>query len=275
MIVSPFTPLFFSTRKTDGIESDYIQTFSTTDRILLQLIVPANYDPVAFVLDEPSGKNLYRIEFSEWKITSDTKLCFTDICLVPGYYRIYINEYGMSHVFRTTDDKSILDTTTLIQYSMKNNRQRTDTMFFIDGMQYFFDFRVPGGFKDSAWSFSVESEQFITQSGDISQLFGLDTTQKKFTLGNSIGVPVHFAEMLNRILTCSHVYFDGVKYCRKDTNVPEMTVQVDGVNSFVFTQMLQQSTHLDPIIEQNNRFSMRRADSDNYRSISDTLNRNI
>lgn len=275
MIVSPFTPLFFDTRKTDGIESDYIQTFSTTDRILLQILGKPSDDPVVFVLERPSGKSLYRISFNQWAISSKLTLFFAEICLSPGYYNIYFNNYGDSEVFRVTDNQNVLANTTLIQYSMKNNRQRNDTIFFIDGMQYFFDFRVPGGFKDSSWTFGVESEQFVTPFGDISQLFGLATTQKKFTLGGSIGVPVHFAEMLNLILTCSHVYFDGVKYSRKETNVPEMTVQLDGLNSFVFTQMLQQSVNLDPVIEQNNHVAMRRVDSTNYRSTSSTLNRKI
>lgn len=275
MIVSPFTPLFFDTRKTDGIESDYIQTFSTTDRILLQILGKPSDDPVVFVLERPSGKSLYRISFNQWAISSKLTLFFAEICLSPGYYNIYFNNYGYSEVFRVTDNQNVLANTTLIQYSMKNNRQRNDTIFFIDGMQYFFDFRVPGGFKDSSWTFGVESEQFVTPFGDISQLFGLATTQKKFTLGGSIGVPVHFAEMLNLILTCSHVYFDGVKYSRKETNVPEMTVQLDGLNSFVFTQMLQQSVNLDPVIEQNNHVAMRRVDSTNYRSTSSTLNRKI
>lgn len=275
MIVSPFTPLFFDTRKTDGIESDYIQTFSTTDRILLQILGKPSDDPVVFVLERPSGKTLYRISFNQWAISSKLTLFFAEICLSPGYYNIYFNNYGYSEVFRVTDNQNVLANTTLIQYSMKNNRQRNDTIFFIDGMQYFFDFRVPGGFKDSSWTFGVESEQFVTPFGDISQLFGLATTQKKFTLGGSIGVPVHFAEMLNLILTCSHVYFDGVKYSRKETNVPEMTVQLDGLNSFVFTQMLQQSVNLDPVIEQNNHVAMRRVDSTNYRSTSSTLNRKI
>ena len=182
---------------------------------------------------------------------------------------------GTCEWFKVTDDKRELKNTTLIQYSMKNNRQRNDTMFFIDGMQYFFDFRVPGGFKDSSWTFGVECEQFVTPSGDISQLFGLATTQRKFTLGSSIGVPVHFAEMLNLILTCSHVYFDGVKYSRKEANVPEMTTQIEGLNSFVFTQMLQQSKNLDPIIERNNHIAMRRVGETDYRSTSSIINRMI
>lgn len=277
MIVSPFTPLFFDTRKTDGIESDYIQTFSTNDRILLQIFGKPDDDPVVFVLERPSGKTLYRISFNQWHINENTTLFFTEIILSPGYYNVYFNNYGSSDVFRVTDDLQVLKNTTLIQYSMKNNRQRSDVMFFIDGMQYFFDFRVPGGFKDSSWSFSVENEQFTTPLGDISQLFGLPTTQKKFTLGSSAGVPVHYAEMLNLILTCTHVYFDDVKYSRKESSTPEMNATIEGVNSFIFTQMLQRSVHLDPVIEQNNHVAMRRVDLDttDYRSIYSTFNRKI
>lgn len=275
MIVSPFTPLFFINRKADGIESDYIQMFATTDRILLQLLGPKTAAVVAHVLTEPDGTPLFRIQFNSWDINSTTRLYFASISLSPGLYSVNITGIGDSEIFRVTDDARLLAKTTLIQYSMKNNRQRNDAVFFINGMQYFFDFRVPGGFKDSNWTFAVESEQFVTPQADISQLFGLESTQKRFTLGGSMGVPVWFGEMLNRILICSHVYFDGVKYSRKEANVPELTVQLEGVNSFVFNQTLQQSTNLDPVIEQNNHAAMRRVDDTNYRSISSTINRLI
>lgn len=275
MIVSPFTPLFFINRKADGIESDYIQMFATTDRILLQLLGPKTAAVVAHVLTEPDGTPLFQIQFNSWDINSTTRLYFASISLSPGLYSVNITGIGNSEVFRVTDDARLLAKTTLIQYSMKNNRQRNDAVFFINGMQYFFDFRVPGGFKDSNWTFAVESEQFVTPQADISQLFGLESTQKRFTLGCSMGVPVWFGEMLNRILICSHVYFDGVKYSRKEANVPELTVQLEGVNSFVFNQTLQQSTNLDPVIEQNNHAAMRRVDDTNFRSISSTINRLI
>lgn len=275
MIISPFTPLFFIRRKSDGIDSDYIQTFATTDRILLQLIGSQNSTVVAQVIQEPNGIPLYQIQFNVWQINQSTYLRFSTISLSPGLYSILISGIGKSEPFRVTDNEIELAKTTLIQYSMTNNRQRNDAIFFIDGMQYFFDFRVPGGFKDSNWTFGVESEQFITPHADISQLYGLESTQKRFTLGSSIGVPVWFGEMLNRILICSHVYFDGIKYSRKEANVPEMNVQMEGVNSFVFSQMLQQSTNLDPIIEERNHLIMRRVDNSNYRSTATNINRKI
>lgn len=274
MFVSPFTPLFFINHKTDGLASDYIQTFATTDRILLQLIVRTDETASARIINESDGSTLYNIQFGTWQINDDTALLFSTISLSPGLYSVEISGIGKSEIFKITDDPSLLEDTTLIQYSMKNNRQRHDAVFFIDGMQYFFDFRVPGGFKDSNWTFGAESEQFVTQHADIVQLYGLESTQKKFTLGSSMGVPVWYGEMLNRILICSHVYFDGVKYTRKESNVPEMNMQLDGLNSFVFTLMLQQSVNLDPVIEQNNQAIIRRVD-DEYRAISTTQTRLI
>lgn len=271
MMISPFTPLFFIHRKSDGVDSEYMQTFSTSDRILLQIFGSASVMPSAYVVDELGGATLYKIDFNHWAMNDDVTLWFTTITLSSGIYSVYIEGIGKSELFQVTADRKILARTTLIQYSARNNRQRTDVVFFIDGMQYFFDFRVPGGFKDSNWTFSVESEQFMTQNADVVQLYNLEATQKKFTLGSSMGVPIWFGEMLNRILTCSHVYFDGIKYCRKESGVPELTIQLDGVNSYVFTQALQQSVNLDPVIEQNNRAIIRRADANTYRAVSQTI----
>ncbi|MCM1337697.1 MAG: hypothetical protein NC187_08305 [Candidatus Amulumruptor caecigallinarius] len=274
MTVSPFTPLFFNLPKADGIESDYIQTFAPTDRILLEVICSSKEPPLAELRDIQSD-TAQAITLSIWQINTGVYLHFAELMPPVGIYRVRIEDIGSCALFKVTDDPVELDNTTLIQYSMKNNRQRTDAVFFIDRMQYFFDWRVPGGFKDSNWTFGVESEQFVTAHSDISQLFGLESTQKRFTLGGSMGVPVWFGEMLNRILVCSHVYFDGVKYTRKEANVPELTVQLDGVNSFVFNQTLQQSVNLDPVIEERNRLIMRRTGTTDYRQITTGINRKI
>lgn len=275
MMISPFTPLFFVDRKADGIESEYMQVFAPTDQILLEIFGNKDSAPYAYVYDENRGRILYHINFNRWDMNDTTTLLFTTISLSPGCYSVYVQDFGKSEPFRVTDDALILDSTTLIQYSNRNNRQRNDVVFFIDHMQYFFDWRVPGGFKDTNWAFSAESEQFVTPSADIAQLYGQESTTKRFTLGTGSGVPVWYGEMLNRILTCSHVYFDGEKYSRKESNVPELSQPLTGVNSFVFNQTLQKSVNLDPVIEQRNRAIMRRVDDDNYRAISSITNRII
>lgn len=274
MIISPFTPLFFPSAKADGIESAYIQTFATTDQILIELIGEKNWSGIASVINL-NGLPTFQIYFNTWDITETTRLRFAALSLSPGFYTVSITGIGRSAVFRVTDDEKELDNTTLIQYSNKDNRSRHDVIPWIDGMQHFFDFRVPGGFKDSNWTFGIESEQFVTEDSDIIQLYGMESTQMKFTLGTSEGCPVWFAELLNRLLTCDYVYFDGVRFARKEASVPEASSVMEGVNSFVFTQNLQKVANIDPALTLRHQAIMRRIDNTYYRAANETINRII
>lgn len=280
MIISPFTPIFFEDFKSDGIESRYTQIFASTDQILFECLYTSDESYYPFVVSGTTddGNSQYsQLTLNNWVLSDGSILRFTVISgLASGIYQLQCPATGLkSHYFRVTNDSAELANTTLIQYSMKDNKQRQDAVFLIAGMRYFFDFRVPGGFKDSGWTFAVENEQFITPEADPIELFALESTQKRFTLGGQEGVPVHFAEMLNRLLTCSYVYFDGIRYSRKDSSVPEMNVQIEGLDSFVFTQMLQKVNNLNPTIETSNHLIMRRVDNTLYRSTSNTLNRII
>lgn len=260
MFISPFTPLFFTPHKSDGADSPYIQTFAPTDRILVEVLCPTDEPCDEWALYAEPGHKLV-----DWlypmctAINAATEMYWLPLSPSPGTYTLEVCG-RQSDLFRVTSDERELRGTTLIQYSHKNDLARTDVRFFIGGLQQFFDFRVPGGFKDSQWTFAVDNEQFLTPTADIMQLLALESTQKKFTMGTGQGVPVWFGEMLNRILTCSHVYFDGVKYTRKDSAVPEMAVLLDGVNSFVFNQQLQQSVNLDPTLEAAIQTRLRRLD---------------
>lgn len=269
MILSPFTPLFFPSAKTDGIESPYVQTFATTDRLFIELIGEKTWSGSVTVV-ELGGASSFQVQFNTWDITATTRLWFAELSLSSGYYQVSIDGVGRSAVFRVTDNVHELDNTTLIQYSNKDNRSRLDVISWIDGMQHFFDFRVPGGFKDSDWTFGVEGEQFVTEDSDIIQLYGVESTQMKFTLGNSEGCPVWFAELLNRLLTCDYVYFDGVRFARKETSTPEATQVQEGVNSFVFSQNLQKVVNIDPALTLEHRAVMRRLDNTDYRAVNDT-----
>lgn len=282
MFISPFTPLFFIDHKSDGLDSKYIQTFAPTDKILIEIIGYRDFEEGDWCLfSEPGHKLVDTIDYQMWRINEDQDVHFAVLSPSPGLYSVEIMG-KCSEVFKVTDDQRILKNTTLIQYSMNDNRHRTDGLFFIDRMQHFFDFRVPGGFKDSNWTFGVESEQFTTPQSDIVQLYGLDSTQKKFTLGNSEGCPIWFGELLNRILCCSYVYFDGERYARKEAAVPEVTAVHEGVNSFVFSQNLQKITNIDPQLILKHQALMRRmvvlengAYHHDYRTSTTNINRII
>lgn len=247
MLISPFTPLFFLDPKVDGIESPYIQTFANTDRILIELIMsdsrPSDVDwTVRLVNLEKRIEN--PLTFAQLYINDIDYVSFCVLQgLTDGTYCVVLEnpDYELTSApFKVTSDETILRDTTLLQYSMQDNRQRKDAVFFINKMHYFFEFRVPGGFKDNGWTFGVDSEQFSTESADPVLLYGRERTMRKLTVGTSEGCPIWFGELLNRLLCCTYVYVDGVRYARVDTSVPEITNTLEGVNSFIFSQNLQQ-----------------------------------
>ena len=87
---------------------------------------------------------------------------------------------------------------------------------------------------DDNWVFGVNNEQFTTYDNNLSEIYALETTQKTFTLGNAQGCPVWFGELLNRILCCTYVYFEGERFIRADANVPEMSQPIEGYKSYIF-----------------------------------------
>lgn len=281
MKISPFTPLHFSeANRSDGMPSRFIQLWAPTDQILVEVIASAgDTAPSASLNDAHTGSVIGPVEWNEWKMNADKVVFFSVLTgLSVGHYKLTVGSLT-SEEFRVTDDANLLSRTTLVQYRFKDNRQREDVVSVIDHMVYFFDFRVPGGFKDNGWQFGVSNEQFTTQREDIVELFAHDYTMKTFTMGNAIGVPVWYAEMLNRLLTCSYVYFNGDRYARSDSEAPQIQTLVDGLDSFVFTQMLRKAQVIDPKIEAQNQAVIRRIDDTEaekiYRSTTDNINRLI
>lgn len=277
MIISPFTPLHFKeANESDGLASRYLQVFAPTDQILIEVFCDENEEAPAATINQAGTEEVIgEITWQSWEM-NPTKIMYFSVVkgLSPGCYKVIIAGLP-SDVFRVTDEASALDKTTLIQYRFKDNKQRDDVVSVIDGMPYFFDFRVPGGFKDSGWQFGVDNEQFTTQREGVVEIFAYDFTLKTFTLGGSLGVPVWCGEMLNRLLTCSYVYFNGDRYTRNDTETPQINVLVDGLDSFVFTQVLRKAQIFDEMIEQNNQVVIRRIEDEEpskiYRSADNVI----
>lgn len=237
--ISPFTPLFFSPSSDKfGAESRYIQLFAPTDNIFIEVITTTEYKMNGLLKNHVDGTSR-EIEFQSFSLKDGSTVFHSTITgLAPGYYSISVGDQECN-VFKVTDDEHELDKTTLIRYSMRSNKQRNDCIFWNGEEQFYFEFRAPGGFKDDDWSFAVNNEQFEISNGNIVELFAVESTQKKFTLGNAEGCPVWFAEHLNRILCCSNVYFNGVRFVRKGNSVPEMTQEIVSLKSYIFKVSLQ------------------------------------
>lgn len=270
-IVSPFTPLFFSpSSDVSGCKSRYTQVFAPTDQILIEVIVRAESRAITGKIISVCDNSEMDIEWNVWSMNASDKLYYYVITgLEDGYYMVNVNDSN-SEPFRITSDESVLKNTTLIQYSSKDNKDRQDVIFWVSEQQMFFDWRVHGGFKDSNWSFGVDNEQFTNSENDLSEIYSRHYTMKTFTLGGNIGCPIWYGEHLNRILSCTYVYFNGKRYIRSESNVPEINQVIDDVRSYVFNQILREIQFVD-YTESENMLKIRRVQDNNMRQYDNRL----
>lgn len=270
-IVSPFTPLFFSpSSDVAGCKSRYMQVFAPTDQILIEVIVRAESRAITGKIISVCDNSEMDIEWNVWSMNDSDKLYYYVITgLEDGYYMVNVNDSN-SEPFRITSDESVLKNTTLIQYSSKDNKDRQDVIFWVSEQQMFFDWRVHGGFKDSNWSFGVDNEQFTNSENDLSEIYSRHYTMKTFTLGGNIGCPIWYGEHLNRILSCTYVYFNGKRYIRSESNVPEINQVIDDVRSYVFNQILREIQFVD-YTESENMLKIRRVQDNNMRQYDNRL----
>lgn len=104
-------------------------------------------------------------------------------------------------------------------------------------------------------------------------MYSTESTQKVFTLGNVEGCPIWYAEKLNKILSCSYVYFNNKRYARKDNSVPEINKVIDNVRSYVFKQTLQEVFSYNELNNSHRNISYRRIDDSIYRVSKDKIRR--
>ncbi len=81
---------------------------------------------------------------------------------------------------------------------------------------------------------------------------------------------VWFGELLNRILCCTYVYFEGERFIRADANVPEMSQPIEGYKSYIFKQILQDIKIVD-YTESENLIKIRRVDDKSFRKVANKI----
>lgn len=251
MIVSPFSPIFFlGARKTDGTECPYVQIFSRADDVALQVIRASDETKkVPVVVDAISGtqNNAFMSDTYSFGAQRIDHFHFNanDAQLANGYYYVRIGDEE-SEVFHITDNAYALKDSVLVEYCYGTNRRRLDVLGINGGTRLYFSFRIPGGFKDGGRAYSVDNEQFVTQTADIIEIYSIESIQQTLTIGSNEGAPIWFGDLLNRLLTCKYVYIDKQRYVRYQSSVPEFEQPLATVNSFIFTQKLQKINHIEP-----------------------------
>ncbi len=263
MFISPFSSLFFpGARKAYGRECDFTQFFSAFDTITIQVIRTSDearelclltrlddaVEGEANEVENPGGLSQFGgnlIIPETYPVGANTKVdMYTISNLYAGFYQVTIGEMT-SEPFEVTSDG--IDASVKIEYSPAGNSARKDVVPVLGEERVFFTVRFPGGFKPDGYDFSIDNEQFTSQTSDIVELYSRESMQETLTIGWGRGVPIWFGQMLNRLLTCKYVYIDGFRYARFESSVPEKQQTGDNTSSFILTQKLQRINHLEPI----------------------------
>jgi hypothetical protein len=233
-------PLFFNPIKDKfGIEIDYIQKFHSSDKIHIQ-IFSSNSESISATLHNLSKNTYSDLVFSEYKQNDSVMMSYTVITgLDDSVYTVIVNGLS-SEPFMVCSSDILLEETTLIRYSHKDNNSAFDNIFWIENQQLVFEFRVEAGFKPNGYNAHVDNEQYRNQMQEIENLYSIPYDSFVLTVGNSSGVPYWFAKHFNRILCLSMVDIDNVKYVRSENSIPELSQVIED------SQLFQISVALEP-----------------------------
>lgn len=232
-------PLFFSPIKDKfGIEGDYIQTFYTSDPLLIQLFGESVPEFVLNNLSEETSEDKSSDLLSHVHNESVTMYHITLSGLPDGIYSVTVDGQT-SEPFCVTSDTSILDNTTLIRYSHKDNNSVYDNLFWLGEEQQIFSWRVEAGFKSSGYAPHVDNEPYRNQYQETIHLYSMPYDSHTLTLGSAQGVPYWFVRHLNRIFCLSSVEIDGRFWVRSESSVPEITPVMEESPLFTATLILE------------------------------------
>lgn len=248
--IGEICPLFFSPIKNEFQQDiDYIQRFHTDDNILVQALSDNEDDVVSFCLhDLVSGKSSV-VEHSTFQINSTTVLHQVQLSgLKDSVYSLSVREetsgaFHESEPFTMCSDSLLLKETCLIQYSNEDNNSSFDNIFWIDGVQQVFEFRVEGGFKPEGVSPKVDNEQFRNQYQEIVELYSVPYNTYTLTCGNASGIPYWIVLFINNILSLSYFVVGKDRYVRSGNSVPEKTQIFEDGQMFNMTILLEKSTN--------------------------------
>lgn len=217
-------PLFFNTLKYPfGVEGNYMQRFHSGDHILLQVLSDGGESVSGILTNKVTGLSS-PISFSSYTHNENIRLYYATLSsLADSVYTVTVNGIGESNPFCVSSSDSLLEETSLIRYSHKDNNSAFDNIFWIGNTQQFFELRLEAGFKPGGFSPQVDNEQYRNQRQEIVELYAMPYDQWTLTCGNAEGVPYYVIGLVNRILCLSSVDIGGKKYVRSESSVFEIT----------------------------------------------------
>ena len=242
--VGDVCPLFFNPIKDKfGIESDFIQKFHASDKIIVQVLANGGEQISATLNNLSSGENI-PIQFSTYEHNNNVTVSYAVLTgSEDGCYSISISGIGESEPFLVCSSDILLEETLLIRYSHKDNNSVFDNIFWVNEEQQVFDFRIEGGFLPSGYASRIDNEQYRNQMQEIVELYSVPYDNYTLTVGNASGVPYWIAKFINRILCLSDFKINGENYVRSESSIPEMEQVIEGGQLFHVSIVLEPRTN--------------------------------
>lgn len=233
-------PLFFNPiRDKFGIEMDYVQKFHSSDKIHVQVFSDGDSEAVSVTLNDLCKKTSSPITLLTYKQNDSVTMHYAVLTgLDDSTYSVTVNG-NTSEEFDVCSSDTILEHTTLIRYSHKDNNSAFNNIFWIGDEQQVLEFRVEAGFKPGGYAPHVDNEQYRSQKQEIEELYSVPYDSYVLTIGGASGVPYWYAKHLNRILCLSMVEIEGIKYVRSESSVPELAQAIEGGQLFQISATLE------------------------------------
>jgi hypothetical protein len=103
--------------------------------------------------------------------------------------------------------------TGLLRY--RNEINDFDILFTVDPT-FYFQVRVEGGFPSAGFKPESKDEIFIDQNNVPTMLDSIPYVVKQIQFGAGCGIPNYHIDAINRSLSCTHWYWNGVRYCKNE-----------------------------------------------------------
>lgn len=215
-------PIIFKEQQTSPFEQSsktYFQKWNREDYIVFQVA----YDDKAFTNGELSAILVDENDTPVANFTSDT------ITIPDGFqtiFRVSCNAAdGCCRVKLTTATANLKfysnpfligqhENTMLVRYMCKRNK--FDCIFNTAEYLYYFFLRIEGNIKSGDVLYNADDIMYSSQERTTYLIDSIPYTTRKYTFGDSYGLPVWFAEKLNRIFACEIIHIDDIVVVKND-----------------------------------------------------------
>lgn len=247
----------------DGENGCYLQKVFMSDKICVQVIddnpdggqaveleaIDATraepYDitplPWTYVAEYGTGASKYRV-YTYFENGS---------ALGEGVYQWRVSEDGVvkkaSNPFEVLKAGECVVPTIKIEVRHADNDTIFDHVFNVNGHLVYPSLRIEGGFKSQGVVQAVEEESYRTQLQQIRHTYQFPREVEQLTIGDNGGVPMRFANVVNRFFSLDSVHVDNRNYRRSEGEVPTPVQIADDSRLYWFTLNVERDRGVDDV----------------------------